>query len=521
MTVGVASFTAIGTAASQAASARQAASLTVGGLFRQQAAACGRRIAIEQDGRRWSYAELNARVNRLAHALTGMGVSPGDRVAVFSENRFEYVEVELAAAKLGAIAACQNWRQADPELEHCIRLVEPRVLISSARFAPVAARIGCAPGLVFGEAYEDALARADDAEPPDVAQSEDGLIILYTSGTTGLPKGAVISHRAVIARRMVNELDRPTGIDDAFVAWTPMYHMSATDFVLSTLLRGGKVIVMDGFDPAALARTIAKEPLGWLHVMPGTAERLVAELHRSGCRPRGVRYAGVMPDLVPGQKIAELTTLLGAPYPNTFGSTEAGAILSRGTIPIGEMPERLSKEQSSLCLVRLIDESGNDVPDGVPGELVVRSPALFSGYWGSSAGEDDPFPGGWFHTGDVFVRNADARFDFVDRRKYLIKSGGENIYPAEIERVLLTSPRIADAAVVRRADARWGEVPVAFVVARDSALTAADVLAVCRGKIAGYKMPKEVRLVVDADFPRSASGKVRRHELEALLKAPA
>src|SRR6185295_6268541 len=204
-----------------------------------------------------------------------------------------------------------------------------------------------------------ALARADDTETPDVAQPEDGLIILYTSGTTGLPKGAVISHRAAIARRMVNELDRPTGIDDAFVAWTPMYHMGATDFVLGTLMQGGKVIVMDGFNPVALAQTIAKETLGWLHVMPGTADRLVAELHRSACRPRGLRYVGVMPDLVPKKKIAELTTLLDAPYPNTFGSTEAGAILSRGTIRVGVAPERLPKEQSSLCEVRLVDESGN------------------------------------------------------------------------------------------------------------------------------------------------------------------
>jgi fatty-acyl-CoA synthase len=188
-------------------------------------------------------------------------------------------------------------------------------------------------------------------------------------------------------------------------------------------------------------------------------------------------------------------------------------------IDIGVVPERLSKVQSSLCELRLVDEQDRDVPDGEPGEALVRGPSLFSGYWGADDINAEVFRGGWFHMGDVFRRNPDATLDFVDRRKYLIKSGGENIYPAEIERVLLMSPHIETAVVVRRQDARWGEVPVAFVVRRTEALTADDVIALCRGKIAGYKMPKDVRFIADADVPRSTSGKVKRHELEHQLTA--
>ena len=174
--------------------------------------------------------------------------------------------------------------------------------------------------------------------------------------------------------------------------------------------------------------------------------------------------------------------------------------------------------QSSYCQVRLVDDEDRDVPDGTPGEVLIRGPSLFSGYWNSSEVNEREFRGGWFHMGDVMVRNPDGTLDFVDRRKYLIKSGGENIYPAEIERLLLQDPRIADAAVVRKSDAHWGEVPVAFVVSADPQLSADDVIAICRGKIANYKLPKEVLFVAAGEIPRGDTGKLKRAELEERLK---
>lgn len=184
----------------------------------------------------------------------------------------------------------------------------------------------------------------------------------------------------------------------------------------------------------------------------------------------------------------------------------------------GVAPENLAKNQSSLCRVRLVDEAGQDVAPGEPGELLLRSPTLFSGYWGMPEATAEAFAGGWFHTGDVFTRQPDGTLQFVDRRKYLIKSGGENIYPAEIEQLLLASPRIADAAVVRKRDAKWGEVPVAFVAVRDETLSAEEVVALCRGRIANYKLPREVRFIRNEDMPRSTTGKIVRSELEALLQ---
>lgn len=500
-----------------------ASRVAVGDWFTSQVKLRGHAIALQQGERTWTYLHLNDRVNRLVHWLAGQGLGRGDRIGVLSENRVEYVEVELAAAKLGVITACQNWRQADRELTYCIRAVAPKLMVVSERYAQTLARIdhGVPRILTLGEEYERALAQSNaSSEPPHLAEPEDGLIILYTSGTTGMPKGAVISHRAIVARTLMGSLDRPLTREDSYLAWTPMFHMGSSDYVYSTLLRGGKVIILDGFQGEAMARIVAAEQLGWLHLNSAVIDRVIAEMTRHDIRPKGVRFVGVMPDLVPRQQIAALTTLMGAPFANTFGSTETGPVpASKGVIDIGVVPERLSKVQSSLCDLRLVDENDRDVADGEPGEALVRAPSLFSGYWQAPDVNAEVFRNGWYHMGDVFRRNPDGTLDFVDRRKYLIKSGGENIYPAEIEGVLLASARVANAVVVRRADAKWGEVPIAFVVRRDQQLTAADVVAMCRSQIAGYKVPKDVIFVSDEELPRSTSGKIKRHELENRLNA--
>jgi fatty-acyl-CoA synthase len=502
--------------------ASRAAALSIGGLFSFQARYRGNHIALEDANRSYRYSELNERVNRLVNVLAAAGVEHDDRVAVLSENRVEYIELQLAAAKAGAIVAALNWRMAPGELEHCIGLAEPRIILVSERYQETLAGLphGAEQVICLGEEYESSLASATAAEPLDVAAPEDGLIILYTSGTTGLPKGALISHRAMIARGQILCLDlTPAGEDEdteeVFVAWAPLFHMVSTDKALTTLTNGGKVIIEDGFDPDRLVAIVARERVGLLVLMPGTIEPFIAAMRRNDARPVGVKAVGAMADLVPRHHIAELTELLQAPYVNSFGSTETGLPpASKGKIKVGQIPQSLSKTQNSYCQVRLVDENDNDVADGEPGELLIRGPSLFSGYWNAPQVNAEDFRGGWFHMGDVFVRNSDGTLHYVDRRKYLIKSGGENIYPAEIERLLLADARIREAVVVRKPDPQWGEVPVAFVVRRDESLTEADVMACCEGKIARYKLPKEVRFVEDGDLERSATGKVKRYELE-------
>ena len=235
-------------------------------------------------------------------------------------------------------------------------------------------------------------------------------------------------------------------------------------------------------------------------------------------KPVGIEYIGAMADLVPRHQLARITELLNAQYMNTFGSTETGMPpASAGAIAIGEKPIDLAKTVNIFCEIRLVDAGDVDVPEGEPGELIIRGPSLFSGYWRNDLANAEAFRGGWFHMGDVFRREADGRLNFVDRVKYMIKSGGENIYPAEIEQVVLTDDRVVEAAVVRRADERWGEVPVIFVARNDESFDEDALIERCRVQLAGYKLPKAVFFIEPGEFPRSSTGKVERHTLEARL----
>ena len=496
----------------------RAGRLGVAELFLARARANPTAPALLAEGRCLSFAALAARVERLAAGLAARGVARGDRIAILSENRGEYVEVMLASARIGAILACQNWRLAAPELAHCLRLVGPVLTIASPRHQAALAALDPPAGgtvLVLGAAYE-ALIEAAPAHPPPVpSDPEDGMLILYTSGTTGLPKGALISQRAELARLAAFRLDLGIGPADGFCAWAPMFHMASADHLLAALMSGGPVIVVDGMQPGAIAEAAARFPLGWLVLMPGAIAPMIAELTARPIRPAGIRAIGAMADLVPGHELAEITRLLAAPYLNSFGATETGLPpASAALIPPGTVPRSLAKRQSALCDLRLLDPDGAEVPDGATGEMAIRGPTVFNGYWDAAETNRRDFADGYFRMGDLFRRNPDGTYDFIDRAKYMIKSGGENIYPAEIERVLLADPRVAEAVVVRQRDPRWGEIPCAFVVRRDPALTEADIEALCRASLAGYKRPRAVRFVPMEALPRSTTGKIQRHALE-------
>ncbi|WBY03581.1 class I adenylate-forming enzyme family protein [Ramlibacter tataouinensis] len=467
-----------------------------------------------------TYRELEARVQRWHTLLAQRGLQRGQRLALWSENRNEYLELQLAAARMGLIVACLNWRLQGDEQLHCIRLVRPALVVVSDRYRPAlqALPLEDVPVLALDGAKEELQGLPPTPPQGTAIDPESGFLILYTSGTTGLPKGALVSQRAMVARAQAFIAEYGLRREDGFIAWSPFFHMAATDHALATLLLGAQVHVQDGFSAPEICRTLEEARIGWLLAMPGVIEPLIAELRSRPHALQGVRMVGAMADLVPRQQVAELTTLLQAPYLNTFGSTETGLAPASGhLLPVGEPPATLAKREFGWCRIRLVDLDGRDVPDGTPGHMLVRGPSVFSGYWEGDGYDASELADGWFHMGDTFVRRLDGSLDFVDRSKYLIKTGGENVYPAEIERVLLSHPDVAEVAVVRRPDARWGEVPVAFVALKEGEPSAEALQAWCRERLAGYKVPREVRFLEAAAFPRNSTGKIQKNQIEALL----
>jgi acyl-CoA synthetase (AMP-forming)/AMP-acid ligase II len=488
-------------------------------------------IALSFPGGEKTFEQVDRESNRLANALAALGVRRRGVVGVLAENRVEYGLALYACAKLGAMAATLNWRLAADELVSALQLAAPSVVLVSGRhrglfesvrphadFIEHVVLLDDEPGVPNEVRYDAMLSLAGDTDPKIDVHPEDAVSLVYTSGTTGRPKAAMISQRAILSRATVMAADMGLHEDEAFIAWAPLFHMVSSDYLMIMGILGGKCIIVPGFEPELLVDILHREPVGWLTLMPGAIEPVIQEVRRSGRPPKRLRLVGSMADLVPADLIVEATTVLQAPYFNSFGSTEAGTLPSSNTtIPIGVRPTRLSKRQSAFCDVRLVAEQGRDAEVGEPGEMLLRAPTMFTGYLRDPRATAEAFAGGWYHSGDVMVRNADASLDFLDRSRYMIKSGGENIYPAELERVLRTHPAVTEAVVIKARDDRWGEVPWACVAVRDGAVGADELIAFTAERLARYKRPRRFVFMQPEEFPRSETGKVIRQELEKRL----
>jgi fatty-acyl-CoA synthase len=299
--------------------------------------------------------------------------------------------------------------------------------------------------------------------------------------------------------------------------------MASTDLAIGSLIIGGSVAFVDGFNVKIIKNLIIKYKLSWLVLMPGMLAEFIKYLRGKNINIRGIKVMGAMADLIPKKQITEITTLLNTPYLNSFGSTETGMPpASAGFIKKKSNNFSLSKVQSSFCEVILVNNNKKVLEYGVSGECAIRGPTLFSGYWEAEKINLQDFRNGWFHMGDMMRRNKDGTLDFVDRKKYLIKSGGENIYPAEIERVFLSHKNVSESVVVRIKSKKWGESPIAIISINDlneKKNTIIDLRKLCRNCLAGYKQPVEILVIEERDIPRSTTGKVQRHLVEEMYKS--
>jgi acyl-CoA synthetase (AMP-forming)/AMP-acid ligase II len=294
-----------------------------------------------------------------------------------------------------------------------------------------------------------------------------------------------------------------------------MFHTGGDECVKATFLTGGRFATLERADAEAIYAAIERHRLTWTALLPGVINDFLNHPRRSSYDLSSMRFALGYANMMP-RVVQDFTVALNAGFWDTFGQTESSFVVALDLVTPGATPS-FRKTPAPLLDVRIVDSEMRELPAEVPGECVVRGPSVMSGYIGDPAATAEAFRGGWLHTGDVLTRHQDGTYTYVDRLKYLIKTGGENVYPAEIEQVLSSHPAIREACVISVPDERWGETIKAVVVPKPGeSCSADDVRAWCRERLVGYKRPRYVQFLDESDVPRSTTGKILRHELERL-----
>ena len=446
------------------------------------------RVAVIHGDTRITYAELARRSAALARGLRGRGARRGDRVAYLGPNHPAYLETLFATASLGAIFVPLNARLAAPEREFVLNDAGVSVLVEPADVETLR---------TAGEPVDEPVTLGDPC------------LIMYTSGSTGGPKGAVLSH-GNLTWNCVNVLVESdvTGHEVALVS-APLFHAAALGMLcLPTLLKGGTCVVEESFDPARTLELIPRHQVTTMFGVPVMYDAIAAEPSWPSADLSSLRTLQCGGSPVPGATIRRYLDR-GLTFVQGYGLTEA----SPGVLILS--PEAVHVKAGSAGVpsfftdVRIVDPAGDPVPPGRPGEIVVRGPNVMLGYWNRPEATDEVLADGWLHTGDIAAADGDGFVTVVDRIKDMIISGGENVYPAEVESALHEHPAVDACAVIGTPDPKWGEVPRAVVVLRAGAsVTAAGITAFLQERLAGYKVPKQVDFW--GELPRTGSGKVHR-----------
>ncbi len=483
------------------------------------------REAVVDRERRVTYRQLNHRVNRLAHALGGLGLAKGDRLAILSYNSLEFVEVILAAAKLGLMLVPLNWRLTASELGFILSDSGARALVFDPELEELAGELIQAASLenlvalgsreVLGaRPYEELLRGQSEEEPrlDDPPGLDTPHIIMYTAGTTGKPKGAVLSQGASFWNALNLQLDLELTAADRDLLVLPMFHIGGIGlFTLPVLYVGGTVVIQRVFDPVETLRLLEQEDITLFFGVPAIFLFLIQhpQFRAQAFDKVRVVMSGGAP--LPASLVKQYHQA-GIILQQGFGMSEAAPSIAT----LGK--ERALAKAGSIgrplfhLEVRIVDEADQPLGPGEVGELLIRGPNLMQGYWNRPQANQEAFVDGWFRTGDLARMDEDGDLFIVDRKKDMFISGGENVYPAEVEEAIYELEQVAEAALVGVPDDKWGEAGRAFVVVKEGAsLSEAELLAHLKKRLAKYKIPKSV--VFMDTLPRNAAGKVLKKVL--------
>ncbi len=480
-----------------------------------RAATAPDRPALIADGARWSFAELDRWASALARGLAALGVRPGDRVALLLRNSPEFVALIHAAPRLGITLAPLNTRLAAPELAWQIADADVHVLIYDAdNAAPAVATLQrlAAPPRAMSLADLVALPETEH-DLYSTIDLDASFTIIYTSGTTGQPKGALLTYGNYWWSAIGSALNLGTHVDDRWLAVLPLFHVGGLSIVIRAAIYGIPIVLHRTFDPAAVNHAIDEDGVTIVSVVSAMLRRLLDE-RGSNSYPTTLRCILLGGGPAP-QPLLEACAARGMPVVQTYGLSEAASQVA--TLAPADAPHKLGSAGKPLLLTELrIERAGAPASAGEVGEILVRGPTVMQGYINRPDATAEALRDGWLHTGDLGYLDQDGYLYIVSRRTDLIISGGENIYPAEVEAILLAHPAVEEAAVVGLPDARWGQVPAAAIKLRPGATLSEDqLIEFCRVRLAGYKLPRAFRFV--GALPRNAAGKVLRDQLRTLF----
>ena len=511
--------------------------LTIGQALSAQARIQPERLGARDLERALTFRRWNERACRLANALCGLGLASGERVAVLAFNRLEWAEIYAATAKAGIVAVPVNFRLSPPEVRYILQDCAVSAVIVEERLRGVidAVRENLPlPGdryIVIGgdtvpdgyRDYETLVADGAPGEPDRAVSPDDPWCLMYTSGTTGNPKGAIRSHRGMAMLAMMTEVELGLHRRDDALLVMPMCHANSLNFFCAFLYCGGRVSIFSraSFDPALCLRTLASTGATFTSLVP-THYTMMLEVPVSERGSDGFdRVEKLMISSAPAR--AETKREVMEMFPNSglfelYGSTEAGWVTMLHPSEQFDKLGTVGREVVGSAPIRLLDDDGVEVADGEPGELYSCGPYCFDGYWNNPEKTAEAFRGDYLTVGDVALRDPDGYIRLIDRKKNIIITGGENVYPTEVEAALGSHPAVSDVAVVGRPDDKWGERVEAAVVCRPGAeVTADELIAWAKERLAGYKRPRDIYFLAAGEMPRNATGKILHRVLRDML----
>jgi acyl-CoA synthetase (AMP-forming)/AMP-acid ligase II len=509
--------------------------MNLGQQFKVNAKKYAKKLALKDHMRSFTYAQANRRVNQLAHRLMGLGLAKGDKIAVFMDNCIEIIELYLAVAKTGIIIVPINFRLVGREVVYIVNNSDAKAMVVEAQFAGVIDPIknelkNIAPQnyVIVGERtagyleYEGFITGSPDNEPDVTVKPEDTWILIYTSGTTGKPKGVIRSHESHIAFYLINALEIGFNERDYCLNIMPLCHINSTFFTFIFLYIGASVYVHPAltFRAPECLKIVEAEKISFVSLVPThynmilnvdgeNRKRDLGSIRKLLCSSAPVRRK---------MKREIMSFFPNAELYEGYGSTEAGLVTVLK--PEDQMIKTgsIGREALGTEFVKLLDLSDNEVPIGEVGEIYSRGPMLFDEYYKLPEKTAESFKNGWFSAGDMGKMDEDGYYYIVDRKDNLIITGGENVYPSEVEEAVGSHECVFDCACIGLPDDKWGEKIVAVVTLKDGVdekeISEKDIKNCCQDKLAGYKRPKEIIFIKSEEMPRTATGKILHRKLK-------